>query len=98
LLAPDGGSIANITPASVDFYSSQQFYALEFMDVLSLPNSARPKTVGGLLTASRIKFQVDYPHLGITNRDYLLFGDPDSLHTIQSPNNNEPTLTDLWFM
>jgi hypothetical protein len=78
LFQPGDGAIASIAPTSLDFYFSQRLFAMEAMELLALPEGQRPRTIGELFAMTQINFGVAYPGLGITNREYLLFGDPQS--------------------
>lgn len=75
LLGPqETGAPANIAPTGVDFYSLQREFMEGFFEQWSEDN--RPLTIGRMFHRAQLRFALDFPELGVTWRNYLLFGDP----------------------
>ncbi|MCC6546565.1 hypothetical protein IT570_05300 [Candidatus Sumerlaeota bacterium] len=77
LLQPlNRGAVANIASAGIDYYDSEKLFSIEGIELLGLPGSNRPKTVGEMLVRARINFILEYPDQIETRHIHLLFGDP----------------------
>lgn len=98
LLAPMGsGASASYAPCSVDFYSAQKIKLGAFMDLIS--DWERPASIGGMVTRARLAFATTAPHLTLTNREYLLFGDnltPTTLSGVEEQTSVSDWMDLLW--
>ncbi|MCC7391718.1 hypothetical protein IT571_05095 [Candidatus Sumerlaeota bacterium] len=79
LLQPlNRGAVANVASAGIDYYDSEKLFSIEAIELLGLPGSSRPKSVGELIARTRIAFTTEYPDQVETRHIHLLFGDPES--------------------
>lgn len=77
------GAVANIAPVSVDFYGEQKLLQDEVAGQLGTANaSLRPRTLGEAWFSAQTAYITKYPSLFKTLREYILFGDPDSLSMV----------------
>ncbi|MEO8377524.1 MAG: C25 family cysteine peptidase, partial [Candidatus Sumerlaeota bacterium] len=72
------GAVADVASAGIDYYDNEKLFSIEALELMGLPGSNRPKTIGELITRTRIEFITNYPDLIETKHIHLLFGDPNS--------------------
>lgn len=77
------GAVANIAPVSVDFYGEQKLLQDEMARQLGRADAAiRPKTLGQAWFQAQTQYASQYPTLVKTLREFVLFGDPDTLSMV----------------
>lgn len=93
--APDTvrGAIANMAPASVDYYAAQRAFAFEMMSVVEQPQATRPRTVGELFATTQANFITANPAFTTTLHEIILFGDPASSLAIDD---DQPLGIEFW--
>jgi hypothetical protein len=82
MFEPNNGAVCSIAPVSVDFYFSQRLFAMSALEQIAKPEDERPRTVGQLMAFTQMQFGVEFPGLILTNKEYILFGDPASPLTL----------------
>jgi hypothetical protein len=85
------GAVANIAPCSVDFYLEQRYFALAVLDSIAQDAKLRPDTIGGIMLQAQTSYITDFPSLGRTLREYILFGDPLTRFAIDTPETPVPS-------
>lgn len=76
LRSTTGGALALVAPGTVDFYPSQRLFAFRTLEALGTLGAGA--TMGDLFLQGRTAFLLQNETLGITARNYNLFGDPDT--------------------